>query len=141
MPTEKSSAPGLGGPPSPDRPYDPGRSNRKNNTRCPPRRSNLPSPTLASLAADNKGSTPRPRKRTSIPTHEAESQPESSPSRSAGPESTRFYLGYTAIGIAQISVTIITFGIGWIWAIIEGILILTRDRRFLTDATGRPLRD
>ncbi|MDN5633634.1 TM2 domain-containing protein [Bifidobacterium mongoliense] len=53
----------------------------------------------------------------------------------------RFYLGYTAIGIAQISVTIITFGIGWIWAIIEGILILTRDRRFLTDATGRPLRD
>lgn len=53
----------------------------------------------------------------------------------------RFYLGHTAIGIAQIVVTVMTLGLGWIWGIIEGVLILTRDPRFLTDATGRPLRD
>lgn len=27
----------------------------------------------------------------------------------------RFYLGYTAIGIAQIVVTLVTLGLGWIW--------------------------
>lgn len=53
----------------------------------------------------------------------------------------RFYLGHTAIGIAQIVVTVMTLGLGWIWGIIEGVLILTRDPRFLTDAAGRPLRD
>lgn len=53
----------------------------------------------------------------------------------------RFYLGHVAIGIAQIVVTVLTFGLGWVWGIIEGILILTRDRRFLVDADGRPLRD
>lgn len=53
----------------------------------------------------------------------------------------RFYLGYTAIGIAQIVVTLVTLGLGWIWGIIEGILILTKDRRFLTDASERPLTD
>jgi len=51
----------------------------------------------------------------------------------------RFYLGFVGIGIAQIAVTIVTFGIGAIWGFIEGILILTGgiDR----DAQGRPLRD
>lgn len=36
----------------------------------------------------------------------------------------RFYLGYIGIGIAQIVVTIITFGFGALWGFIEGILIL-----------------
>jgi len=36
----------------------------------------------------------------------------------------RFYLGYIGIGIAQIVVTLITFGFGALWGFIEGILIL-----------------
>ena len=51
----------------------------------------------------------------------------------------RFYLGYTGIGIAQIAVTLVTFGIGALWGFIEGILILTGN--FNRDAKGRPLRD
>ena len=51
----------------------------------------------------------------------------------------RFYLGYTAIGIVQIVVTIITFGFGGLWGFIEGILILTGS--FNKDAKGNPLRD
>ncbi len=51
----------------------------------------------------------------------------------------RFYLGYTGIGIAQILVTIFTFGIGGLWGFIEGILILTGS--FKKDAQGRPLKD
>ncbi|AKG53644.1 hypothetical protein DGWBC_0981 [Dehalogenimonas sp. WBC-2] len=51
----------------------------------------------------------------------------------------RFYLGYTGIGIAQIAVTIITFGFGAIWGFIEGILILTGSLN--RDARGMPLRD
>ena len=34
----------------------------------------------------------------------------------------RFYLGHVGIGIAQIVVTVITFGVGSIWGFIEGIL-------------------
>jgi TM2 domain-containing membrane protein YozV len=51
----------------------------------------------------------------------------------------RFYLGYTTIGIIQIVVTILTFGIGGLWGFIEGILIFagTINR----DAQGIPLRD
>jgi len=51
----------------------------------------------------------------------------------------RFYLGYTTIGIVQIVVTLVTFGVGALWGLIEGILILTGniDR----DAAGRPLAD
>ena len=52
----------------------------------------------------------------------------------------RFYLGYVGIGIAQIAVTIVTFGIGAIWGLIEGILILTGSG-ITKDAKGRPLRD
>lgn len=36
----------------------------------------------------------------------------------------RIYLGYTGLGIAQILVTMITFGIGSIWGFIDGIVIL-----------------
>ena len=53
----------------------------------------------------------------------------------------RFYLGYAGIGIAQIVVTIVTCGIGAIWGLIEGILILTGSPSFSTDAEGRPLAD
>lgn len=49
----------------------------------------------------------------------------------------RFYLGYIGIGIAQIIVTLITFGFGAIWGLIEGILILTGTIN--QDAKGRPL--
>ncbi|MGI6295241.1 MAG: TM2 domain-containing protein [Armatimonadota bacterium] len=50
----------------------------------------------------------------------------------------RFYLGYTAIGIAQIVVTVITAGFGSLWGFIEGILILC-GVSITTDANGYPL--
>ncbi|WP_167131973.1 TM2 domain-containing protein [Paramicrobacterium chengjingii] len=53
----------------------------------------------------------------------------------------RFYLGYAGIGIAQIIVTIVTFGFGALWGFIEGIMVLARAQSFQTDAEGRPLRD
>lgn len=51
----------------------------------------------------------------------------------------RFYLGYTNIGIIQIVVTILTFGVGALWGFIEGILILVGNIN--TDAQGRSLKD
>lgn len=54
----------------------------------------------------------------------------------------RFYLGYVGIGLAQIAVTIVTFGVGWLWGFVEGILYLTQKAgTYSVDATGRPLRD
>ena len=50
----------------------------------------------------------------------------------------RFYLGYTGIGLAQIAVTFLTFGIGGIWPFIDAIMMLTGNVR---DAQGRTLRD
>ncbi|MBF6358077.1 NINE protein [Nocardia higoensis] len=50
----------------------------------------------------------------------------------------RFYLGHTGIAIAQIAVTWLTCGIGAIWPIIDGVMILTGK---VPDAQGRPLRD
>jgi TM2 domain-containing membrane protein YozV len=52
----------------------------------------------------------------------------------------RFYLGYIGIGIAQIVVTLLTFGLGAVWGFIEGILILVGSG-ITTDAQGRPLSD
>ncbi len=50
----------------------------------------------------------------------------------------RFYMGFVGIGIAQIVVTIITFGIvGPIWGFIEGILCFCGAMR---DVDGYPLR-
>ncbi|MDR1851803.1 MAG: NINE protein [Propionibacteriaceae bacterium] len=55
----------------------------------------------------------------------------------------RFYLGYTGIGLAQLLITVLTFGLGAvvtsIWGIIDGILILTGSPA--VDAKGVPLRD
>ncbi|HEY0638194.1 MAG TPA: NINE protein [Pseudonocardiaceae bacterium] len=49
----------------------------------------------------------------------------------------RFYTGHTGIAVAQIAVTIVTCGIGAIWGLIDGIMILVNGG---TDAQGRPLR-
>jgi TM2 domain-containing membrane protein YozV len=51
----------------------------------------------------------------------------------------RFYLGYIGIGFAQLAITVCTLGLaGWIWPLIDAILILTGK---VTDAQGRTLRD
>ena len=51
----------------------------------------------------------------------------------------RFYLGYVGIGIAQIAVTWLTCGLGAIWPLIDGIMILTGNVQ--TDAKGIELKD
>ncbi|MCL1885245.1 MAG: TM2 domain-containing protein [Dehalococcoidia bacterium] len=51
----------------------------------------------------------------------------------------RFYLGYTGIAVAQLLVSVLTLGIGAIWPLIDGILILTGS--VATDAKGVPLKD
>lgn len=48
-----------------------------------------------------------------------------------------FYLGNTSRGIIQIIVTLVTCGMGSIWGLIEGIMILTGSIN--TDANGNPL--
>lgn len=52
-----------------------------------------------------------------------------------------FYLGYTNKAIIQIVVTIFTCGLGSIWGLVEGILILVKSPNYLTDANGVPLVD
>lgn len=49
----------------------------------------------------------------------------------------RFYLGNVGIAIAQILVTWLTFGIGGLWPVIDGIVLLAGSPR---DSQGRPLR-
>ncbi len=49
-----------------------------------------------------------------------------------------FYLGYTGKAIAQIILSF-CFGIGYIWGLVEGILILTG--KIDKDANGVPLTD
>ncbi len=53
----------------------------------------------------------------------------------------RFYLGYTSIGVLQIFVTLLTCGVGSVWGLVEGILILVKNENFLTDSNGVPLID
>ena len=50
-----------------------------------------------------------------------------------------FYLGNTNKAIIQIVVTLVTCGLGAIWGVVEGILILTGSPNFSTDSEGRPL--
>lgn len=52
-----------------------------------------------------------------------------------------FYLGNTNRGIIQIVLLIPTCGMSSIWGLIEGILILTGNESYRTDAEGRPLKD
>lgn len=50
----------------------------------------------------------------------------------------RFYLNQPGMAVAQIAVTWLTCGIGGIWPLIDGIMMLTGSVR---DQQGRPLRD
>jgi len=50
-----------------------------------------------------------------------------------------FYLGNTKKGIIQIVVTFVTCGLGGLWGLIEGIMILIGN--VTTDAYGQPLID
>lgn len=50
----------------------------------------------------------------------------------------RFYMGDTKTGVIQLIVTLVTCGIGSIWGLIDGILILINGG---VDGQGRPLRD
>lgn len=50
----------------------------------------------------------------------------------------RLYAGRTGLGIAQLLVTLFTFGLGSIWPFIDGILILVQGS---DDGRGLPLRD
>ncbi|HEV2088339.1 MAG TPA: TM2 domain-containing protein [Cryptosporangiaceae bacterium] len=50
----------------------------------------------------------------------------------------RFYTGHVGMAIGQIAVTWLTCGIGVIWPIVDGIMILINGG---TDAQGRKLRD
>ena len=50
----------------------------------------------------------------------------------------RFYLGYTNIGVLQLVVSVVTCGIGAIWPLIDGIMILMGN---VPDPQGRKLRD
>lgn len=49
----------------------------------------------------------------------------------------RFYTGHTQKAILQIVVTWVTCGIGGLWPLIDGIMILVNGD---TDSEGRPLR-
>lgn len=50
----------------------------------------------------------------------------------------RFYTGHMGLAIAQIAVTWLTCGVGAIWPLVDGIMMLTGK---VPDAQGRPLRD
>jgi TM2 domain-containing membrane protein YozV len=52
-----------------------------------------------------------------------------------------FYLGYTNKAILQIVVTFFTCGIGAIWGLVEGIMIITGNESFQYDADGRRLTE
>jgi TM2 domain-containing membrane protein YozV len=49
----------------------------------------------------------------------------------------RFYIGDTTIGVLQLVVTLVTCGIGGLWPLIDGIIMLVSDSK---DANGYPLR-
>ena len=50
----------------------------------------------------------------------------------------RFYLGYSSVGVGQLLVAIFTCGLGGLWSVIDGIMILTGNPA--TDAEGRQLQ-
>ena len=50
----------------------------------------------------------------------------------------RFYLGYTTVAVVQVVFVIVTSGLGIVWPIVDGILIL---KGYVNkDAFGQPLR-
>lgn len=50
----------------------------------------------------------------------------------------RFYIGDTKTGVLQLIVSLVTCGLGGLWGVIDGILILVNGG---VDGQGRPLRD
>jgi TM2 domain-containing membrane protein YozV len=50
----------------------------------------------------------------------------------------RLYMGDVRTGVAQLLVAFLTFGLGGLWSLIDGIIILVNGG---TDARGRRLRD
>lgn len=56
-----------------------------------------------------------------------------------------FYLGRTGVAVAQLLISILSFGLlAWvsaIWGLIEGILILAGSGNYRYDGRGMPLRD
>ncbi|MCL1789997.1 MAG: TM2 domain-containing protein [Peptococcaceae bacterium] len=51
----------------------------------------------------------------------------------------RFYLGYTNLALVQLLVSIFTCGMGALWPLIDGIMILTGSVQ--VDGKGIPLKD
>lgn len=49
----------------------------------------------------------------------------------------RFYTGHSGLGVAQLLVVLVTCGVGVIWPIIDGIVLLVSGG---TDSYGRPLQ-
>jgi hypothetical protein len=49
----------------------------------------------------------------------------------------RFYMGDTKIGVLQLVVAIVTCGLGTLWSLVDGIIILATDSK---DANGYMLR-
>lgn len=49
----------------------------------------------------------------------------------------RMYAGQVGLGVGQLLVALMTCGVGWIWSLVDGILILVNGGR---DEEGRPLR-
>jgi TM2 domain-containing membrane protein YozV len=50
----------------------------------------------------------------------------------------RFYTGHTGTAVAQLIVTLVTCGLGALWGVIDGVLLLVNGG---TDAQGRVLRN
>lgn len=49
----------------------------------------------------------------------------------------RFYTGHVGLGVAQLIVTFVTFGLGALWGFIDGIMMLAGNAK---DSNGLPLR-
>ncbi|WP_229675644.1 NINE protein [Hoyosella rhizosphaerae] len=49
----------------------------------------------------------------------------------------RLYSGRLALGLLQLAAAILTCGIGWLWSVTDGILVLINGS---TDNDGQPLR-
>ena len=52
-----------------------------------------------------------------------------------------FYLGNTNKAVIQIVVTVLTCGLGAMWGLYEGIMIITGNEAFQYDADGRRLTE
>lgn len=118
----------------------------------PPPASTSPPPTHSGVASTGMyqpygtGSFPPGPSHYPVATHQYAPALMSDRSRVAGgvlnivlPGVGRMYLGFAAIGVLQLIVTICTGGIGWIWPLIDGALILSGNYKY--DGYGRQLRD